>query len=68
MAVSTILGTVYWLLFVGLVARAYGGYFAFAYIVYPFLEQSLMLSGINWVRSTASQRHPNPNPNPNPNP
>jgi len=48
-AMKTVLGTAYWLLFIGLVARAYGGWFSFAYIVYPFLEQSLMLSGINWV-------------------
>ena len=48
-ALQTTLGTLYYLAFLGLVARAYGGWFAFAYIVYPFLEQSLMLSGINWV-------------------
>merc|ERR1719181_2044210 len=32
-----------------LVARYYGAFFAFAYLAYPFLEQVLMLSGVNWV-------------------
>jgi len=48
-AVNTILGTVYYAAFVGLVAMAFGRSFAIAYLIYPFLEQCLMLSGINWV-------------------
>lgn len=53
-AAWTVVGTLYYLAFVGLVARFYGGWFAFAYIIYPFLEQSVMLSGINWVRRRAT--------------
>ena len=48
-ALHTVLGSLYYLAFVGLVAYAYGSWFALAYVVYPFLEQCLMLSGINWV-------------------
>jgi len=48
-AFRTALGTLYYLVFVALVARWYGTAFSCAYIIYPFLEQSIMLSGINWV-------------------
>jgi hypothetical protein len=48
-ALKTVLGTLYYVAFVALVARTYGSWFAVAYLVYPFLEQCLMLSGINWV-------------------
>uniref|UniRef100_A0A7S2J590 Fatty acid desaturase domain-containing protein n=1 Tax=Haptolina brevifila TaxID=156173 RepID=A0A7S2J590_9EUKA len=48
-AFRTVLGTLYYLMFVALVAKWYGAWFSFAYIIYPFLEQSVMLSGINWV-------------------
>jgi len=48
-AFNTILGSLYYLVFVGLVARAVSPWFSFAYIVYPFLEQTVLLSGVNWV-------------------
>lgn len=48
-AMKTMGGTLYYCAFVALVARAYGVLFAFAYLIYPFLEQCIMLSGINWV-------------------
>jgi len=48
-AIKTVLGTLYYVAFCVLVARYYGGFFAFAYLAYPFFEQTLMLSGINWV-------------------
>ena len=48
-AFQTILGSLYYLVFCGLVGRMYGAWFAFAYVVYPFLEQSVLLAGINWV-------------------
>ena len=48
-AAQTVAGTLYYLAFAALVARLYGPWFSFAYIIYPFLEQSVMLSGINWV-------------------
>ena len=48
-AISTVIGTLYYVAFAVLVAQFYGGIFAFAYLAYPFFEQCLMLSGINWV-------------------
>ena len=48
-AAQTVAGTLYYLVFAGLVARTYGAWFSLAYIIYPFLEQAVMLSGINWV-------------------
>lgn len=47
-AFDTVLGTLYFFGFVGLVAWKMGLTFAAAYLIYPFLEQTLMLSGINW--------------------
>ena len=38
-ALNTILGSVYYLVFCGLVAYAFGPWFSFCYIFYPFLEQ-----------------------------
>jgi hypothetical protein len=52
-ALNTILGTVYYLVFCGLVATLFGPWFSLMYLIYPFLEQV---------------PHPNPNPNPNPHP
>ena len=48
-ALNTALGSAYYFAWCYLVGKYYGGFFAFAYLVYPFLEQTLMLSGINWV-------------------
>merc|ERR1719240_2044212 len=48
-ALRTVMGTFYYLAFVALVGRTYGPWFACAYLIYPFLEQCIMLSGINWV-------------------
>jgi hypothetical protein len=48
-AAQTAAGTAYYLAWLALVANVYGWPFACGYILYPFLEQSLMLSGINWV-------------------
>lgn len=46
---SMVVGTLYYVVWYALVSRAYGPLFAFMYIAYPFFEQTLMLSGINWV-------------------
>jgi hypothetical protein len=48
-ALKVVLGTLYYFIFVATIARLYGGIFAFAYLAYPFFEQCLMLSGVNWV-------------------
>ena len=48
MALRTVLGTAYYGVWMYLVARWVSPAFSMLYIFYPFLEQSLMLSGINW--------------------
>ena len=47
-ALRTVLGTAYYGVWMYLVARWVSPAFSMLYIFYPFLEQSLMLSGINW--------------------
>ncbi|KAJ1457888.1 hypothetical protein M885DRAFT_598571 [Pelagophyceae sp. CCMP2097] len=48
-ALATAAGTVYYSAFVGFVAWRIGWNFALSYLGYPLLEQTLLLSGVNWT-------------------